>query len=152
MSRESSPYWILIALWPIGFVIVWAIWNFVRDRRDEKQVEKSLDWPESPGIVTSTQVAWAHIEVCYEYRVAGTTYTGKYEMSMSPVAPDHSGSGAARLNAEAKQDMADYPTGASLTIRYNPRNHAESVLFCRADRSHNEPDNGEPAPKFSTIS
>ncbi len=55
--------------------------------------------------MTTAEVAWAHLEVCYEYCVAGTTYTGKYEMNLSPFAPIRTGAGVAELNAEAKQYM-----------------------------------------------
>jgi hypothetical protein len=136
MNRASGSWWILIALWPVGFALVWAIWNVMRGSRDEKQVLKSLDWPETQGMVTSTEVVWAHVEITYEYSVAGTKYTGKYEISLPPVAPDRTATGAARLNAAAKQEMADYPQGASLIIRYNPKNPAESVLFCQAGKIH----------------
>jgi Protein of unknown function (DUF3592) len=152
MNRESSPSWILIALWPIAFVIVWAIWNLIRDRQDEKEVEKSLDWPETQGTVATTEVAWAHVEVSYKYSVAGTEYTGKYEISLSPVAPDRSGSGAAQLNAEAQREMTDYPPGTNLIIRYNPKKPEESVLFCKGGGNRKETDKGESTPHFSTLS
>jgi hypothetical protein len=134
MKTETSLWLFLICLWPIGFVILWAIWNNLRDSGDEKRVEKSLNWPETQVIVLSTEVEWAHVQVNYEYLVAGTKYQGKYEISLSPVAPDQYGRGVARLNAEVKQEMDDYPPGCGVVIRYNPTDPSESVLFCRSGK------------------
>jgi hypothetical protein len=60
------PEWPLnLTVGPSAYHRLPAVWNLVRDRRDEKQVEKSLDWPQTRGTVTTREVAWAHVEVGY---------------------------------------------------------------------------------------
>ncbi len=146
-----SPWLILAARWPIGFVVVWAIWNLLRDGSDEKEVVKNLAWPETQGTVTATEVMWAHVEVAYKYSVASTEYTGKFEISLPPQVPDRNGLGAARLNASAHLEMADYPPGSGLVIRYNPNNHSESVLFCRVADGHDKTESKQPTPTLTTF-
>lgn len=138
MNSAPLPYWLfIVGAWPIWFVIVWAIWNSRRTERDAKLVERSLAWPEAQGIVITSKVVWAHVEVAYEYHALGATYTGKYEMGLEPVAPGGlSGMGA--YNREARQGLNQYPSGVSLIIRYNPLNPSESVLYCRAPSGSSE--------------
>ena len=104
----------------------------VRDSRNEKLVEHSLAWPEVHGKVVSSKVAWAHVEVKYEYSISSGQYTGKYKINLSVGAPDRYGQTATRMNQEAKQDIADFPTGADVIIRYNPQQPAQSVLYWRS--------------------
>lgn len=144
MNGAPIPYWILlVGAWPIWFVIVWAIWNSLLGRRDTELVEKSLAWPETQGTVTASKVVWGHVEVAYQYHVSGTTNNGKYEISLSPVAPG-SLVGSAEFGREAREDIELYPPGAFLIIRYNPENPTESVLYCRAPRGQSDNRRGEP--------
>ena len=62
MATNSGMVY-LISLWPLVFVGTWAIWNIMGDSRNEKPVERSLDWPEAQGRVVSSKVVWAHVEV-----------------------------------------------------------------------------------------
>jgi Protein of unknown function (DUF3592) len=133
ISLFNTPNFVyLIPLWPLVFIGVWAIWNMVRDSRNEKLVEHSLAWPEVHGKVVSSKVAWAHVEVKYEYSISSGQYTGKYKINLSVGAPDRYGQTATRMNQEAKQDIADFPTGADVIIRYNPQQPAQSVLYWRS--------------------
>jgi hypothetical protein len=134
ISMASTPNLVyFIPLWPLAFVGVWAIWNMRRDSRNEKLVEHSLAWPEVHGKVVSSKVAWAHVEVNYEYSISSGRYTGKYKINLSVGAPDRYGQTAIRMTEEAKQNIADFPTGADVIIRYNPQQPDQSVLYCRGE-------------------
>lgn len=152
-SRTTIPNFVyLIPLWPLAFVGVWAIWNMRRDSRNEKLVEHSLAWREVQGRVVSSKVAWAHVEVKYEYSISSGRYMGKYKLNLSVGAPDRDGQTAARMSEEAKQNIAEFPTGADVIIRYNPQQPNQSVLYCRAEISRNG--NGQSSaipPKLFTL-
>jgi Protein of unknown function (DUF3592) len=128
---SNSVY--LIPFWPILFVAVWAVWNTLRDSREQRLIGRSLNWPETQGQVRQTKVVWAHVEVSYEYRVAARTYVGTYKISLSPVVPDRGAQGARKLDAEAKQDISEFPEGLRIIIRYNPKRPEESVFYCRGE-------------------
>jgi len=64
---DSSFILDLIPFWPILFVVVWAVWNMARDSRDAKLLKRSLSWPETQGCVIAARVAWAHVNVDYDY-------------------------------------------------------------------------------------
>jgi hypothetical protein len=123
----------LIPLWPLIFIGVWAIWNMRRDSRNEELVEQSRTWPEVHGCVVSCKVAWAHVEVKYEYSISSGRYMGKYKINLPVGAPDRYAQTATRMNQEAKQDIADFPTGADVIIRYNPQQPGQSVVYCRGE-------------------
>jgi uncharacterized protein DUF3592 len=125
----------LVPLWTLLFVGIWAIWNMVRDSRDEKLLEHSLAWPETQGRVMSSRVVWAHVEVKYEYSISSGRYTGKYKMNLPPGPPDRRGRTGTRMMAEARQDIADFPPGANVVIRYNPQQPQKSVLYCKGEVS-----------------
>jgi hypothetical protein len=148
---NDSPYWPLLGLWPIGFVVIWAIWNTVRQDRDVALVEKSLNWPEVQGTVTSCKVKWVHVEVGYEYVAEGKYRKGVYKSSLSPAIPDHFARGAAQMTAESKQDIAEFPTGTKIIIRYNPAKPGQSVFYCRGNVNHDSSQNSN-TPKFEVLS
>ena len=112
LVKSNLVYW--VPLWPIISTIIWAVWNSVRDSRDEKLVERSLAWPEVQGKVVSSKVVWAHVEVIYEYSISSGCYRGKYKMNLPPGPPDQWGRTAKRMNDESKQNIADFPTGGAL--------------------------------------
>src|SRR5689334_2656621 len=143
----------LIPLWPLAFVLIWAIWNIARDSRDEKLVERSLGWPEAQAIVVASSVVWAHVEVKYEYLVKGTRYSGTYKMNLPVGPPDRYARTATRVSNEAKADLADYPPDTRVIIRYNPKDPKQSVLYCLGEINKDKPseDVGE-TPKFITLS
>jgi Protein of unknown function (DUF3592) len=133
MANPVNPYIYLICLWPFGFVLTWAIWNSFRDSRDEKLILRSLGWPEMNGEVTSSKAIWAHVEVCYQYSVRGTSYTGKYKMNLTPVVPDRTGRGAAQTGSEVWRDLREFQCGQKVVIRYNPARPEESVFYCSGE-------------------
>jgi hypothetical protein len=152
MTHTTNPYIFLVCLWPLAFLAIWAIRNSFRDSRDEKLVEQSLAWPEAQGKVIQSKVAFAHVEVSYQYSVAGLDYTGIYKISLTPVAPDQYGRGATRMNSEAGQDVADYPAGANVIIRFNPQAPSQSVLYCSGEITRpSNSDSKSAAPKFVTL-
>jgi hypothetical protein len=143
----------LIPLWPLAFVGVWAIWNMRRDGRNEKLVEQSLAWPEVHGKVVSSRVAWAHVEVKYEYSISSGRYTGKYKINPPVGAPDRYGQTARRMTEEAKQDIADFPTGADVIVRYNPQQPDQSVPYCKGEISRDGAGQSSAIPpKLFTVS
>jgi hypothetical protein len=142
----------LIALWPIAFVVIWGIWNMVRDSLDGKRVLRAKDWPEAQGVVASSRVVWAHVEVIYEYWIASGSYKGRYKLSLQPVVPDHYARGAARTNAEAGEDLAEYPPGTKVIVRYNPQRPQESVLYCKGSLAAGPSDGASGiAPEFIVL-
>jgi hypothetical protein len=146
-----NPYVFLICLWPVAFLVIWAVWNSFRDSRDEKLVLRSLEWPEVQGKVISARVAWAHVEVCYEYEVQGIRYTGKYDMSLTSVVPDKYARGATQLNNEASEDIAHFPPGQTAIIRYNPLGPEESVFYCSGGSSTAKAAEADITPEFHTL-
>jgi hypothetical protein len=123
----------VLPLWPLLFMAIWAIWNMARDSRDAKLVQRSLAWPEAQGKVLTSKIVWAHVAVSYEYSISSGRYTGTYQRNLPVVAPDKYGQGAAAVNSEARQDLAEFPPGANVIIRYNPERPGESVLYCKGE-------------------
>ena len=111
MTKGDQSYVLLFPFWPLVFIVVWAIWNSVRDARDEKKLLRSLDWPETSGKVTGNEVVWAHVRVSYEYSLPTGIHNGEYNISLAPVVPDRWSRGAARLARDARERMADFPIG-----------------------------------------
>jgi|ERR1700688_970164 hypothetical protein len=136
----------LIPLWPLAFVGVWAIWNMRRDSRNEKLVERSLAWPEVQGRVVSSKVVWAHVEVKYEYSISSGRYMGKYKINLAVGAPDRFGQTATRVSKEAKQNIAEFPSGVDVIIRYNPQQPGESVLYCKGEMAREGIHQGSAVP------
>jgi hypothetical protein len=149
-AAPEQPYYLLFILWPVGFIGIWALWNAVRDRRDEKLVKESLGWPEAQGVITASRVAWAHVKVDYDYAIGASVYKGNYEISLTPVFPDQGGHGARRMNSEAKADITGFPPGDKVVIRYNPQRPQQSVLFCSGEISKQTGPTSVP-PEFLTI-
>ena len=125
-------WYMLIPFWPIYSVLVWAVWNSLRETKDQKKLLTSLQWPETQGRVTGNEVVWAHVRVTYEYSVAGITYCGRYDISLAPVVPGRSVTAVKTLNAEAQDALTKFPIGTRVVVRYNPARPEESVLYCSA--------------------
>ncbi len=125
----TSPWILLICLWPVALLLIWLIINSHRDNRDAELVIRSLDWPETQGRVVGSEVVWGHVSVKYEYSVESRCFEGNYNISMTPRAPDRYGRGAAAFSEEALDAMDDYPAGSDVVIRYNPKRPQQSVLF-----------------------
>ena len=143
----------LLPVWPLIFMGIWAIWNMARDSRDAKLVQRSLAWPEAQGWVLTSKIVWAHVAVTYEFSIPSGRYTGKYERNLPVVAPDKYAQGAAAVNSEAKQDIAEFPPGANVIIRYNPQQPNESVLYCKGEiQPHNSGRSCSVSPEVSTVS
>ncbi len=86
--QPDDPGWLyFVPLWPLGFVLIWALWNMVRDTQDEKKVERSVNWPEVQGEVISSKMVWGHVEIRYEYWLFAEKYEGAYKISLHPVVP-----------------------------------------------------------------
>ena len=84
MKHEAvNPAIYLIGFWPLALLIIWAVWNSVRDSKNEVAGVKSIEWPETMGIVSSSQVVWAHVEVEFKYSVNSKEYIGKYKESLT---------------------------------------------------------------------
>jgi len=151
---SNSPNFVyLIPLWPLAFAGFWAIWNMRRDSRNEKLMERSLAWPEVQGRVVSSKIAWAHVEVKYEYSIPSGRYMGKYKINLPAGVPDRYGQTATRMTEEAKQDIADFPTGADVIIRYNPQQPDQSVLYCKGEIGREGIHQGSAVPpKLFTLS
>jgi hypothetical protein len=129
-------------------VIIWGIWNSVRESRNTAEGIKSVDWLETTGTVSSSEVVWAHVEVQYRYAVNGTEYTGKYKENLTPVMPDKSGHGAQALAKESGELVAQFPLGSKVIVHYNPKRPDESVLYCSAEPVT---DDASHAPEFRML-
>lgn len=129
---DVIPY-VMVLLVFGSFTGIWLSWNAARETRLNKLLERSLSWPEVPGVVLDSKVRWAHVATNYEYTAAGLRYVGLHETSLSLQYPTPSLVGARRFQRESRQVMAEFSPGTKLVIRYNPLNHSESVLFCRAE-------------------
>jgi [ribosomal protein S5]-alanine N-acetyltransferase len=133
--NPAYPGWIyMLPLWPLGVLLLWTIWKITRDSKDEKEVERSLTWPEVQGTVISGKTVWAHVEITYEYWVLAQRYEAVHKIALRPVAVGGTGITSARsaeaLTTEAKGYLADFPVGAKIIVRYNRSNPQESVLYC----------------------
>ena len=151
-SDHDSVFVDLIPFWTILFVVVWAIWNVRRDSRDEKLVDQSLSWTEAQGVVVSSKVAWAHVEVTYEYFVGTARYTGSYQLNLPPGPPDRFGRTAEAMMSEAQQDIAEFPVGLDVIVRFNPSKPDQSVFYCRGKVGSNEVEQKSARPpEFVTL-
>ena len=147
--NSNSPAIYLFALWPILFVVTWAIWNMMRDSRQEKTALRSTDWSEVQGKVQSSKIVWGHYEVTYEYVVNGKSHSGSYEINLSPAVPDRFARGARKMLEEAKQDVADFPVGSIVIIKFNPQDPQQSILLCRDKVADAKPhEDSSSSPKF----
>jgi hypothetical protein len=106
----------------------WAGWRLLRRRRRIALLQESSDWAEVNGRVTNSKVTWGHVEIRYEYEIAGRRFQGKYEISL-PMVPFMGLAAAQRFNDAAKSIMADYPPGQTLALKYNPLNERQTVLI-----------------------
>ena len=147
---SESPFLYLVPLWPIFLVGIWAVWNMIRDSRQEKTALRAANWPEIQGKVTSSKVAWGHYEVAYEFVFRDRSYRGTHLINLSPVVPGRASSGA-RFASEAKQDLSDFPPGSDVIIKYNPQEPSNSILLCRGQVGQTNAQVIEP-PKFLTLS
>jgi Protein of unknown function (DUF3592) len=112
----------------------WYMTYHRREAADQKEIERSLAWPETQGKVTATRWTGNYVEVFYEYSVAIRTLSGKYQENLPMTVrdtPQKSYSRASHAKDEANRILADYPIGQELVIRYNPETPSESVMFCR---------------------
>ena len=149
MSKDSPAIY-FIGLWPIFFVAIWAVWNILRDSRQEKEALRAAKWPEAQGKVLGAKAVWGHFEVAYEYVVGNRFYKGTHILNLKPAVPDQYARGARAMISEIRQDQNDYPVGAPIIVRYNPRNPQESILLCRAEVTKAADE--EKTPEFTTIS
>jgi hypothetical protein len=151
MSLEKDPLWLyLLPLWPIGFYGIWAFWNAMRGSREEKAAERSLDWPETQGRVVRSKIVWGHVEIVYEYWISGVSQEGRYKINLPPQFPG--GKAPQALGTAGKVEIAEYPVGAKVVVRYNPANPQESVLYRKGEVSPNTGDaKQEKPPHFVTI-
>lgn len=121
----------------------------MRDSRQEKTALRSTDWPEVQGKVQSSKILWGHYEVTYEYVVNGKSHSGSYEINLSPAVPDRFARGARKMLEEAKQDLADFPVGSNVIIKFNPQDPQQSILLCRDTAADAKPhENSSSSPKF----
>lgn len=133
-------------------MVIWGIWNSVRERGNTKRLLRALEWPEVQGVVARSRVVWAHAEVNYTYSVAGGSYKGKCKINLTPQPPDRYSRGAARLIAESKGTLAEFPDGSDVVVRYNPANPGESILWCGGDvRPGSVPDTQTTGPDFLVL-
>ena len=91
------------------------------------------------------------MEVSYEYVAAAEYRKGVNKISLSLVVPDRKSRGAAQMVAQSRQDMAEFPTGTEIIIRYNPAKPGQSVSYCRGHVNHDSSQNNNP-PKFEVLS
>lgn len=155
MSR-APDYSIFFATWPIWLVVIWALWNMRRDSKDERMIQRSLDWPETQGKVVNSGVSWAHVEVSYEYHAGGSRYLGSYQINLSPVVPSSVGTGSAalaqRYNREAGEALRDFYPGKTIVVRYNPKKPSESVFYYRGEVSSSTQEQASSAaPNFVVL-
>jgi Protein of unknown function (DUF3592) len=128
----ATPY-VVVLLGVGSYTGMWLSWKAAREGRLNKLLERSMSWPEIPGVVLGSKVRWAHVETNYEYIAGGQRYTGLHETSLGLPYPTPSLVGARRFQRESGQIMAEFSPGTKLIIRFNPFNPSESVLFCRAE-------------------
>jgi hypothetical protein len=129
MKTTANPLIFLICLWPLALLLVWAIWNARRDKKEEKLAERSQNWPKTGGKIVSSQVVWGYVEVKYEYLMDGKMFTGILDLNLPPALPSRgSNRTLERFNDEAKQNLRDYPVGAKIAVQYNPQRPEESYL------------------------
>ena len=139
-------------MWPVWFVIVWALWNMRRDSKDEKLMRRSLGWPETQGKVVESAVSWAHVEVSYEYHASGVRYLGAYQINLEPTVPSASAAGPRAMVKESNAALREFYPGKSIVIRYNPKKPSESVFYCAGEVGKDDQKQGDRAePKFLVL-
>lgn len=117
--------------------LLWALWIRSDESEGEKRLERSVNWPEAQGRVLGSRLVWSHVEIMYEYWVFAERYESVYKIRLGPVLISSVGltgvMEARRLNREAKRNMADFPVGSKVIVRYNRSNPFESVLYCKGE-------------------
>ena len=136
--NPEDPGWLyFVPLWPLGIFAIWALWNMLRDSRDEKSMKRSLQWPEAQGRIISSKMVWGHVEIAYEYWVFAERFQGLYKINLRPVIPGGTAMDSLRaakqLGVEGKENMAQYPAGTKVIVKYNREKKEESVLYCKGE-------------------
>ena len=110
-----------------GFTGVYLTFQYLKARKVAKQ---TLDWPGTPGEVTTSWVKKgttrnrnSYAIIKYTYMVMGKTY----ESDKLSVA-DSLGVRLTGPTSSAKRVTEQYPRGSKVTVYYDPQNPAHAVL------------------------
>ena len=116
-----------------GFAGVFAMagivfYGFSRKARLGRTSAQS--WPATQGTILSSRLKWRrgpdhrdeqYSEVIYRYEVNGASYQGQVVKAGEQFVK-------IRLPGENQEVVARYPTGATVTVYYNPTNPADAAL------------------------
>jgi Protein of unknown function (DUF3592) len=129
----SNTIGFTIFLVPICCVVGWAIFRMLRDSRDAKLMQRSIDWPQTQGtVITNVQVR-SHVEVEYEYSVSSRRYLGLYVI---PLYKQSRFNSPAESSNEVAECLGTFPPDSNILVGYNPKKPGESVLYCRGGLSN----------------
>lgn len=115
-----------LALVVVGIAV--AVGFFVLGKNLKARVEAARSWSQVPAVVQESRLekvgksGWAP-RVSYSYSVGGKPFESRRLQF----------GGVTMTKAEAEAVLAAYPAGATTTARYDPQNHAFSVLLLEAD-------------------
>lgn len=82
------------------------------------------EWSNSQATIIETRITGSRAvlpEVTYKYRVKDNTYTGKTNLGVPPFG------GRNKRTLTAQTVLEKYPQGKKITIKYNPKNPAQSL-------------------------
>jgi hypothetical protein len=120
-AGQERPLWeILVILGFPGVFIVAGLVLLWAGSAEWRHAKTSVSWPTTPGVVEKSYFTihrrTRHVHIVYSYEVRAVPYrSGRVAFgSHSPAAGD--------------RWLREYPVGASVTVRFDPRDPATSVL------------------------
>ncbi len=122
----------IFILGALGYQILFA------SRRRRRESEESLQWPSTPGTVTTSHAArhdrmgrsgsYETAHISYEYTVAGKKYKST-RFSFDNLEK------LATTDAQLQSVLERYPKGKELTVYYDPQDPQSSILFPKVTRA-----------------
>ena len=145
------PFEIIIPLVVVfGYFGIYALWSNELEGQRLRKMERSANWPFVQGVVKETVVKGMSVRVIYEYLAQGHVYkdTDKITFPQAMVVRWQ----AQALGSKVKKEIADYPPGQHVVIRYNPQEPGESVLYYRGElhKGDSSGNTGAP-PQFALL-
>lgn len=158
MIMENFPIEVVIPIVVVfGYFGLYALWSYSLEDRNARRMERSAGWPQVQGVVKQASAGGMSVKVDYEYVAEGHVFSGQYSITFPEAMVIGRGwnnvARARALGDRVRKELADFPAGQTVILRYNPQDPSESVLLCRGElqREDSNEKTVEP-PHFSVIS
>jgi len=151
---DNFPIEVIVPLVVVfGYFGIYALWCNEIESRNARKMERSAGWPQAQGVVKQTIVKAMSVRVTYEYVAQGHVYADTYKIAFPQAMVVRWSSQVKALGDKVKKEVADFPQGQHVIVRYNPQDPAESVFYCRGELPAGEATGKQAGPPhFSLVS